>query len=122
MGAEPRVLKATINEYNAVCDAGYDPIFGKDRRFLKTVAHSSLLRFESSSGHAGNRGRYQNNEHMELIDKNNRPVPGLFSVGNDTGGWEPDNYNINLSGSTMGFAINSGRIAGENAAKYGLAG
>jgi fumarate reductase flavoprotein subunit len=29
-----------------------------------------------------------------------------------------DSYNIYLSGGTLGFAVNSGRIAGENALKY----
>ena len=61
------------------------------------------------------------NERMEVVDKNDNPIPGLFAGGNDTGGWEPDTYNINLSGSTFAIAINSGRIAGESAADYALA-
>jgi hypothetical protein len=38
----------------------------------------------------------------------------LYIVGNDAGGWHWDTYNLELSG----FAINSGCIAGESAAKY----
>ena len=40
--------------------------------------------------------------------------------GNDTGGWVSDTYEINLAGVTFGYAINSGRMAGESAAKYVL--
>ena len=52
---------------------------------------------------------------MEVVDKNEKPVEGLYAVGNDAGGWESETYCAILSGSTLGFAINSGRIAGENA-------
>jgi glycine/D-amino acid oxidase-like deaminating enzyme len=42
---------------------------------------------------------------------------GLYAAGVDTGGWESTTYCAILSGSTLGFAINSGRIAAENAVK-----
>jgi len=58
------------------------------------------------------------NQNLEVLNKNGIPVPGLFSAGSDTGGWETDSYNLEMSGAALGFAINSGRIAGENAAKY----
>ena len=45
-------------------------------------------------------------------------VKGLFAAGVDTGGWSGKTYNPHLSGIALGFTINSGRIAGENAAKY----
>ena len=44
-------------------------------------------------------------------------IPGLFAIGVDTGGWEAETYNVRLSGSTFSFALNSGRIAGENAVR-----
>jgi fumarate reductase flavoprotein subunit len=47
-----------------------------------------------------------------------KAIAGLYAAGSDTGGWESDTYNVVLSGSTLGFAINSGRIAGENAARF----
>jgi fumarate reductase flavoprotein subunit len=46
----------------------------------------------------------------------------LKYAGNDTGGFESNTYNVLLPGSTYGYAINSGRIAGESAAKYILTG
>jgi fumarate reductase flavoprotein subunit len=54
---------------------------------------------------------------MEAVDEMDNPVPGLFISGNDAGGGiQTDTYFITMSGCTSGFAINSGRIAGENAA------
>jgi fumarate reductase flavoprotein subunit len=55
---------------------------------------------------------------MEVLDHQFKTIPGLYAAGSDTGGWESDTYNVVLSGSTLGFAINSGRIAGENAARF----
>jgi fumarate reductase flavoprotein subunit len=55
---------------------------------------------------------------MEVLDRADNPIPGLYAAGVDTGGWESDTYNAVLSGTTFGFALNSGRIAGENAAVY----
>ncbi len=122
MGADPRVLKATVEEYNEVCEHGYDPVFGKDRVYLKPLLTPPYYALRSTPGMLTTVGGLKINERMEVIDKEDNPVPGLFSGGNDTGGWVPDTYNINLSGSTFGFAINSGRIAGENAAEYASAG
>ena len=58
------------------------------------------------------------NHHMEVLNDQDKPIPGLYAAGVDTGGWESDTYCIILAGATFGFAINSGRIAGENTAKY----
>jgi fumarate reductase flavoprotein subunit len=58
---------------------------------------------------------------MEVLTEDHDPIPGLYAGGDTAGGWEePPNYNKDLSGSAFGFALNSGRIAGENAVKYSL--
>ena len=58
------------------------------------------------------------NHRMEVLNDQDTPIPGLYAGGNTAGGWQSDTYCIILAGSTLGFAVNSGRIAGENAAKY----
>lgn len=39
-------------------------------------------------------------------------IPGLYSAGSDANTIYADSYNFTLPGNTMGFAVNSGRIAG----------
>ncbi len=56
------------------------------------------------------------NENMEVVDANDDVIPGLYAAGSTTGGWETENYCYELTGHLLGFALNSGRIAGENAA------
>jgi len=55
---------------------------------------------------------------MEILDEQDNPIPGLYVGGIDAGGWQSETYCAELAGSTFSFAINSGRIAGENAAQY----
>ena len=55
---------------------------------------------------------------MSVLDKDDYPIPGLFAAGIDTGGWCGKTYNPHFSGVALGFSVNSGRIAGENAAGY----
>jgi fumarate reductase flavoprotein subunit len=55
---------------------------------------------------------------MQVLDPNDQAIPGLFAAGVVTSGWESEIYCSELSASAFGFAVNSGRIAGENAAAY----
>jgi len=57
------------------------------------------------------------NENMEVLDTKDNPIRGLYAAGVDTGGWTSETYCAALPGTAFGWAINSGRIAGESAYK-----
>ena len=118
MEADPEVLKETIEEYNKHCDQGHDDIFAKDNRYLNALRTPPFYALKCYPRFLGTIGGIRINHHMEVLDREHNPVPGLYAAGVDTGGWEVDTYNAVLSGSTFGFAINSGRISGENATAY----
>jgi fumarate reductase flavoprotein subunit len=58
------------------------------------------------------------NEKMEVLDMEDEAIPGMYAGGSTSGNWESENYCYELTGHLLGFAVNSGRIAGENAVKY----
>jgi fumarate reductase flavoprotein subunit len=58
------------------------------------------------------------NHHMEVVNASDDAIPGIYAVGDCAGGLEWDSYCMVLASSAMGWAINSGRMAGENAADY----
>lgn len=118
IGADPAVLKATIDEYNAACDRGHDPIFAKDRVHLMPLRSAPYYAVRSNSDFLDTIGGIKINEHMEVLDKKDNPIPGLYAVGVTAGGWEAETYCDILSGAATGFAYNSGRIAAENAVRY----
>ena len=118
IGADPAVLKKTIEEHNVACAKGHDPVFCKDRRYLLPVATTPYYAIKAQVGICDAIGGVKINEHMEVIDQDDNAIPGLYAAGSTTGGWETENYCYELTGHLLGFALNSGRIAGENAANY----
>jgi fumarate reductase flavoprotein subunit len=66
----------------------------------------------------GSFGGIKINHRTEVLDKNWNVIPGLYAAGTDACSIYGDSYAFILPGNTMGFAINTGRIAGENALKY----
>jgi fumarate reductase flavoprotein subunit len=118
IGANPDVLKATIEEYNSDCDHGYDSLLAKDRRYLVPLRTPPYYAMRGHPTITTTQGGIKINHRMEVLNKEDDPIPGLYAAGDTTGGWESETYNVNLSGSGLGFALNSGRIAGENAARY----
>jgi fumarate reductase flavoprotein subunit len=69
-------------------------------------------------GAFGTLGGIKINHRIEVLDKNMAPIPGLYAAGVDANNLYRDSYEFYLCAGTMGFAVNSGRIAGENAAQY----
>ena len=57
------------------------------------------------------------NDRMEVMDDDHKVIPNLYCVGTDACTIYGDSYNYSIPGNTMGFCLNSGRIAGENAAE-----
>jgi len=118
IGAEPSVLKATIDEYNAACDCGHDSLFVKDQKYLRPLRTPPYYAIKGHVSICDAYGGIKINENMEALDTSDNPIPGLFAAGSTTGCWESESYCYHLTGHLVGFALNSGRIAGESAAKY----
>ena len=114
------VLQHTIDEYNRFCDKGHDDLFAKDPRFLRPVRKPPFYAFRRSPSGYGTIGGIKINEKTEAMGQDNEAIPGLYAAGDCANGTHTYDYPLVyiLWGSTLGFAINSGRIAGENAAKY----
>jgi fumarate reductase flavoprotein subunit len=118
IAVDPAVLRATVKEYNRFCEKGHDELFAKDRQYLRPVKEPKFFAMRCVTMTLGSLGGIKINHRTEVVDKEENIIPGLYAVGNDASGMYGDSYNIYLSGGTLGFAVNSGRIAGENALKY----
>jgi fumarate reductase flavoprotein subunit len=118
IGADFRVLKSTVNEYNSYCSQGRDDSFYKDRRYLQPLHTPPFYALKCCQAFHGTIGGIKINHQMEVLNHHGRPIPGLFAIGNDTGGWASETYCYVLTGTALAFALNSGRIAGANAARY----
>jgi fumarate reductase flavoprotein subunit len=117
IGADCSTLKTTVDEYNDFCRHGYDRIFAKATEYLLPLVEPPFFAVRAAVTFVDTVGGIKINEKMQVMDKSDNPIPGLFAAGVTTGGWESETYCAVLSGSAFGFAINSGRIAAENALK-----
>lgn len=118
IGADFNTLKKTIENYNSNCKKGWDDEFYKNRRFLQPLETPPFYALRCGQAYHGTIGGIKINRNMEVINSNEKNIPGLYASGNDTGGWIAGTYPYHLTGTALCFALNSARIAGENAAVY----
>lgn len=119
MGADPRILKATVDEYNGFCKKGHDDLFAKNPRYLRPLLGPTFYAVKARTICLGTLGGIRINHRMEVTDKQDRPIPGLYAGGYDAGGMYGDSYSIrDSSGLSSAFAVNSGRIAGKQILRY----
>ena len=117
-GIDVTGLTNTVAEYNQACDTGRDNLFAKKARYLRPIRHPRFYAAKLFPGMVGSLGGIKINYKTEVLNKEDDIIPGLYSAGLDANSIYGDSYAFVLPGSTMGFAVNSGRIAGENAADY----
>ncbi len=117
-GMDAKRLKATVDQYNRYCDVRHDGDFAKDPAYLREVRTGPFYAIKSVASSLGTLGGIKANEHFEVVTADEDPIPGLYAAGNDVGGMYGDSYDLLMAGSTVGFAVNSGRIAVDSAAEY----
>ena len=115
-GIDVEGLKAQVEEYNEMCASGFDEIFEKDRRYMQPIEKAPFYCCRQNVGAYGSLGGVKINHKTQVLTQEAKVIPGLYCVGTDACNIFGDSYPFILSGNTMGFCLNSGRIAGENAA------
>ncbi|MGI6326390.1 MAG: FAD-dependent oxidoreductase [Saccharofermentanales bacterium] len=117
MGVNKEGLVATVAEYNEACKSR-DVLFNKDARYLKPLKGPRFYAIAFYPGAYGSLGGIKINYKTEVLDEEWNKIPGLYAAGTDANTIFGDSYVFILPGNTMGFALNSGRMAGENAVEY----
>ena len=119
LGIDPEKLQQTIDDYNAMCRCGVDSQFHKPQKYLHPITgKGKYLVGKYYLGAYGTVGGVRVNKYCEVLNKDHLPIEGLYSAGSDANTLYGDSYNFTLPGNSMGFAVNSGRMAGEAIAQY----
>lgn len=98
-------LKATIEAYNAACDAGEDTAFGRDGFMLSKIATPPYYAAEIEPAAVYTIGGLVCGENMETLDWDGNPIPRLYHAG-DVG--QPTKFRI----LCLQGALATGEIAG----------
>jgi fumarate reductase flavoprotein subunit len=115
IGVRAGALVTTIENYNGDCRAGRDASFFKGADMLRPVAtppfHAVRIR-PAIVCWTGAGLRIDRDAHV--LDRSDRPIPGLFAAGETTGGMFGECYAA--GGASIANAIVFGRVAGAGAA------
>jgi fumarate reductase flavoprotein subunit len=115
-GLPQQALLDTVAEYNRLCEAKLDTIFHKAPEFLQPIRGPKFYAARFCCDTYGGLGGVRINYRAQVLDEAEEPIPGLYAAGNDANTVYGDSYPFYFCGNTSGFALNSGRIAGKNAA------
>ena len=111
MGIDPKGLAATVADWNKAVAAGKDVAFGRqitgglDTKGPWTIVEQKV-RYQTTLG------GLKANKHMQILDVNGKPIPGLYGAGCVVGG---ANGADSMTAMMNSWAIVSGVVAAENA-------
>lgn len=117
LGIDPETFVETVEDYNDMCDS-VDSQFYKSKKFMKPVLKAPFYAGRFRPGAYGTLGGIKINEKTEVLNPDWERIPGLYAAGTDTCTIFGDSYMFLLPGNTMGYCLNTGRFAGEEAADY----
>jgi dienelactone hydrolase len=119
MGLDAEALTATVEAYNAACEAGEDAEFGKDPKYLKPVTGAPYYGIVGASWCYSTCGGLDVNEKFQVLrEADGQPIEGLYAVGTDSMGvlFSETKAYVTYGGGAMGYAFTSGRLVGADIA------
>ncbi|MDR1430332.1 MAG: FAD-dependent oxidoreductase [Spirochaetaceae bacterium] len=109
----PDALVKTVSSYNGYAAAGRDPDFG--RKLTGPMASDGpYYAVAMDLRYYATLGGLRINDDLEVLDTNDKPIPGLYAAGEVVGGVNGDIY---TSSTCVGWALASGYQAGLAAAR-----
>ena len=108
---DPEVLKATIDKWNADCEAGVDADFGRDPAKMAKIENGPFYAVEITPTLVATTGGAKRDTEGRVLDWNENPIPGLYEAG------QLGSYVSNLyqNGVFLSEAMLSGRAAAQTA-------
>ena len=118
MGLPADVFVQTVDKYNQQCKQNYDDDFCKPRQYLIPMTGNKFYALRYTPSAYGSLGGIKINHKLEVLTDDWKVIRGLYGAGSDVCEIFNGTYFFYLPGNTMGFAVNSGRMAGEYASDY----
>lgn len=114
----PSETKATVDHYNEMAKNGVDEDYLKRKELLVPI---DTAPFYGSAGGTPQfltvLGGLRTNIHMQVCDKNDEPIPGLYNLGTMIGDFFANVYNFMLYGLNLGAScVTMGYLTGKEIA------
>jgi fumarate reductase flavoprotein subunit len=118
VGLPEDVLIETIERYNHHCKMNYDEDFCKPREHLVPMSGEKYYAVKYMPSAYGTLGGIKINHKLQVLTQDWKVIEGLYGAGSDVCEIYNGTYYFYFPGNTMGFAVNTGRMAGNYAADY----
>jgi succinate dehydrogenase/fumarate reductase flavoprotein subunit len=120
LSLDPAKMTASVERYNQMCAQGKDTDYAKTPSLLFPVDTPPFYAGVSKHEPGGRilvtlAGLFVDGTHNCLND-NFEPIPGLYAVGNSSGGRFPLQYSAPIHGASLGMANTLGYVLGEQLA------
>ncbi|WP_020613439.1 FAD-binding protein [Sediminispirochaeta bajacaliforniensis] len=110
-------LVSTVERYQELVKQGRDEDLYKNSIFLTDISTEPFYAISFLPAGFNTSGGVKVNENLEALTNDNVPIRGLYVAGVDGGSMFHKPY-YDICGTSMMYAIGSGRIEGREAAKY----
>lgn len=103
----------TFAKYNEYCEKGQDLQFGKRKELLYPLKKGPFIAAKLGTALLEVVGGVEIDTQMHAVDKNKKPIEGLYAVGDTTGGMYGHEYVTSILGNSHGRALTWGYLAAE---------
>ncbi len=115
LGLDPATLSAQVSRYNEMAEQGHDDDFGKDPAYLYPIDTPPYYAIRRRYVISAIMGGLQVNERSQVLDDANRPIKGLYAIGNMQGGlFGATDYSFAVNGMSLGRAATFGYVVGRD--------
>jgi fumarate reductase flavoprotein subunit len=114
-GLNPENVKRAAADMTKFAKEGRDEQFGKDPYYIRAVSEAPFYILKGKLHTLSSLNGVKVTQNLQVVDKQENVIPGLYALGHDAGGVYGDSYDLRIGeGTASAFAINSARIAVKN--------
>ncbi len=117
LGLPEKTLKATVERYNTLAQNGKDEDYGKEPHRLAALTKAPFYGAKNTGYILCTMDGIRIDTTMNAIDTDGNPIPGLYVIGNDSGGFFANTYPNLATGVACGRTVTFGRLVGKHLAK-----
>lgn len=111
LGIDPAALQKAVQEFNTIVDTKQDPFGRAPGTLVNKIEKAPFYGCPVGQSRHHTMGGIRINPQAQVLDRNDKVIPGLFAAGEVTGGIHGSNR---VGGNAIADIFTFGRIAGES--------
>jgi succinate dehydrogenase/fumarate reductase flavoprotein subunit len=113
IGVDKTNFLNTVDNYNKMAKAGEDTEYHKRKELLTTIEKGPFYALKFGPAMLCMPGGLEINDQYQVLDDNREAIPGLYAIGNVSGGRYGVDYPVVMNGNSHGSALTEGYLVAE---------